>query len=250
MDKEGKILERHITPSENRIKTAFSYAFPLTVPIGLSFLFLGGSYGLYAVSQGFPMIMPALTAIIIFAGSMEFVTVSLLLGPFDPLGAFLLTLMVNARHLFYGIAMLSKYSSMGWKKYPLIGGMCDGSFAINVSAKVPEHVDKGWFYLWVSLLDYLYWVFGSFVGGVAGRYATFINLKGIEFMLVSLFAVIFLETILSAKNRNISKFGAIGIIISLGALILFGPAAFIVPAMIGMFLACLALRWWGGISFD
>lgn len=79
----------------------------------------------------------------IFAGSMEFVTVNLLLSAFHPLSAFLLTLMINARHLFYGISMLEKYKNTGLKKPYLILGMCDESFSINCTIDPPEGVDKG-----------------------------------------------------------------------------------------------------------
>ena len=74
---------------------------------------------------------------------MEFVTVNLLLSAFHPLHAFLLTLMVNARHLFYGISMLEKYKNMGWKKPYLIYGMCDESFSVNCTADPPPDVDRG-----------------------------------------------------------------------------------------------------------
>lgn len=95
---------------------AFRYAFPLTVPICVGFLFLGISYGLYAVGQGLPWYLPIIMSATIFAGSMEFVTVALLAAPFDPLGAFILAFMVNGRHIFYGLTMLTRYTSLGWKK--------------------------------------------------------------------------------------------------------------------------------------
>ena len=104
----------------------------------------------------------------IFAGSMEFVTANLLLSAFNPLYAFLLALMVNARHLFYGISMLEKYKNLGPKKYYLIYAMCDETFSINYTAKIPEGVDRGWFYFFVTLLNQLYWVSGATIGGLLG----------------------------------------------------------------------------------
>lgn len=101
---------------ESKIKAAFFTAFPYTIPIFAGFLFLGTAYGIYMNAQGFPAVYPILMSLTIFAGSMEFVAVNLLLGSFDPLGAFFLTLMVNARHLFYGISMLDKYKNVGKKK--------------------------------------------------------------------------------------------------------------------------------------
>ena len=95
--------------------------------------------------SGFSFWYPMLMSITIFAGSMEFVTVNLLLGAFNPLQAFVMALMINARHLFYGISMLDKYRGTGWKQCYLIFGMCDESFSINYTADIPEGVDKGSF---------------------------------------------------------------------------------------------------------
>ena len=123
-------------------KRALKAAFPYTVPIGVGFLFLGMSYGFMMRSRGFSVWYPMLMSMFIFAGSMEFVTANLLLSAFNPLAAFMLALMVNARHLFYGISMLSKYRNTGIKKFYLIFGMCDESFTINCSVDPPEDVDR------------------------------------------------------------------------------------------------------------
>ena len=107
---------------------AFRAALPYTLPICVGFLFLGMSYGFLMRSQGFSFVYPMLMSLFIFAGSMEFVTANLLLMPtFQPLHAFLLTLMVNARHLFYGLSMLDKFQNLGWKKPYLIFGLCGPS---------------------------------------------------------------------------------------------------------------------------
>ena len=148
------------------VKTkALKAAFPHTIPIFAGFTFLGLAYGIFMQSRGFSFVWPMLMALTIFAGSMEFVTVALLCSAFAPVHAFLLALMVNARHLFYGISMLEKYKGTGKKKWYLIFGMCDESFTINYSAKVPKGVDKGWFYFFVTLFNQLYWVLGATLGG-------------------------------------------------------------------------------------
>ena len=104
---------------------ALKAAIPPSLPILAGFLFLGITYGIYMVSSGFSPIYPILTSLLVLAGSVEFLLVSLLKGPFDPLSVFLLTLMVNARHIFYSISMLEKYQGLGWKKIYLIFGLCD-----------------------------------------------------------------------------------------------------------------------------
>ena len=117
----------------NKKLNAFKAAFPYTVPIFAGFIFLGFAYGIYMNKMGFSFVYPMLMAMIIFAGSMEFVAANLLLQSFNPLNALILTLVINARHLFYGISMLKEYSNVGKKRIFLIFGMCDESFSINFS---------------------------------------------------------------------------------------------------------------------
>ena len=147
------------------IKKAFAAAFPYTLPIFAGFWFLGMTYGIYMNVSGFSFWYPMLMSLTIFAGSIEFVTVHMLLGAFNPLQAFAMTLMINARHLFYGISMLDRFRGLGWKKFYLIFGMCDESFSINYTADIPEDVDRGWFMFSVTLLNHFLLVFR----GDAGR---------------------------------------------------------------------------------
>ena len=161
---------------------ALKAAFPLTIPICLGFLFLGASYGILMGTKGFSFVWPMCMSAFIFAGSMEFVTVNLLLSAFNPLAGFLLALMVNARHLFYGLSMLGKFKGLGWKRPYLIFGMCDETFAINSTAKIPAGIDRGWFYFWVTLCNQLYWVTGATLGGLIGAHLPF-NTDGLDFVM-------------------------------------------------------------------
>ena len=180
--------------------------------------------------SGFSFWYPMLMSITIFAGSMEFVTVNLLLGAFNPLQAFVMALMINARHLFYGISMLDKYRGTGWKQCYLIFGMCDESFSINYTADIPEGVDKGWFMCFVTLLNQFYWFFGSTLGGGLGSFIHF-NTEGLDFVLTALFVVIFLEQWLKDKDHTSS---ILGIVLSLLCLIAFGADDFMIPSMIAI----------------
>ena len=210
------------------IKKAFLCAFPHTIPILTGFLFLGITYGIYMNVSGFSFWYPMLMSLTVFAGSVEFVAVGLLLGAFRPLQALAMTLMINARHLFYGIAMLDKYKGMGWKKYYLIFGMCDESFSINYTAKIPEDVDKGWFMFFVNLLNQIYWVSGSTLGGLLGSYITF-DTTGLDFVMTAMFVVIFLEQLMKEKKHYTA---IIGTGASLVCLLCFGPDSFMIPTMI------------------
>ncbi len=209
------------------LRDAFKAAFPHTIPIFAGFWFLGLTYGIYMNVSGFSFWYPMLMSLTIFAGSMEFVTVNLLLGAFDPLQALAMTLMINARHLFYGISMLGKYRGNGWKDIYLIFGMCDESFSINYTAEIPEGVDRGWFMFFVTLLNQFYWFSGSTLGGIFGSLIHF-NTEGLDFVMTAMFVVIFLEQWLKEK-RHVSALAGIGI--SLLCLLAFGPEHFIIPSM-------------------
>ncbi len=217
---------------------ALKAAFPHTIPIFAGFWFLGLTYGVYMNVSGFSFWYPMLMSLTIFAGSMEFVTVNLLLGAFDPLQALVMTLMINARHLFYGISMLDKFKGVGWKKFYLIFGMCDESFSINYTAAVPEGVDRGWFMFFVTLLNQIYWFTGSTLGGIFGSLITF-NTEGLDFVMTAMFVVIFLEQWLKDKN-HVSALLGLGV--SLACLLLFGADNFIIPAMLALLGVLSLLR--------
>lgn len=215
---------------------ALKAAYPYTIPIFAGFLFLGMAYGIYMRVSGFPALYPMLMSLTIFAGSMEFVAVNLLLGGFDPFGALLLTIMVNARHLFYGLSMLDKYKNTGRKKWYLIFGMCDESFSINLTADVPEGIDKGWFYFFVTLYNHCYWVAGASLGGLFGSFIKF-DAKGLEFVMTALLVVIFLNQWMKEKQHYSSLTGIGCTVVSL---LIFGSSDFLIPAML-LILAILTL---------
>ncbi len=118
-------------------------AFPSTVPVLTGYLVLGIAYGVLMQTKGYGVPCVLLMCCLAYCGSMQFVAITLLTTAFDPLQALLMSLMVNARHLFYGISMLDRYKNTGWKKPYLIFGMCDESFTINCTVDPPEGVDRG-----------------------------------------------------------------------------------------------------------
>lgn len=222
----------------NKIKLAFKTAFPYTIPIFAGFLFLGMTYGIYMNVSGFSFWYPMLMSLTIFAGSIEFIAVNLLLGSFNPLQAFVMTLMINARHLFYGISMLDRYKGTGWKKPYLIFGLCDESFSINYTADIPPEVDRGWFMFFVTLLNHFYWFSGATLGGIFGSFIHF-NTEGLDFVMTAMFVVIFLEQWLKEKN-HISAL--LGFCLSILCLIAFGESNFMIPAMLSILLALTAMQ--------
>lgn len=226
------------TKTQNKYIKFLKAAFPHTVPILAGFLFLGMTYGIYMNVSGFNFVYPMLMSMTIFAGSVEFVTVNLLLGSFDPVQAFVMALMLNARHIFYGISMLDKFKGTGLKKIYLIFGMCDEIFSVNYTADILKDVDRGWFMFFVTLLNQIYWVAGATLGGIFGSFITF-DTKGLEFVMTAMFVVIFLEQWLKDKNHFPAL---IGLGLSVLSLAVFGSSNFMLPAMFAILAALTILR--------
>ena len=158
-------------------------------------------FGVLLKTKGYGVLWALAMSVCIYAGSMQYVAIDLLAGGASLVVAALTTLTVNARHLFYGISMLDKYKGTGLKKLYLIFGMCDESFSINYTAEIPEDVDKGWFMMWVTVLNQFYWVLGSTLGGIFGSFIHF-NTEGLDFVMTALFVVIFLEQWMKENYRT------------------------------------------------
>ena len=167
-------------------------AFLKTIPVLTGYVFLGIGFGILLQKSGYGVVTALAMSVFIYAGSMQYVAVGLLTSGASLLTTALTTLMVNARHLFYGISMLDKYKGTGKLKPLLIFWLTDETFSINCSAEIPQGVSKTAFYMWVSGLDYLYWVGGSVLGAAVGSLITF-NTAGLDFALTALFTVIFVS---------------------------------------------------------
>lgn len=219
-------------------KLALHSAFPHTLPVLTGFLFLGMAYGILMQTKGYGTVWAVLMSAVGFCGSMQFAALPLLTSAFDPLAALVLSIMVNARHLFYGLSMLDKYKGLGRLKFPLIFTLCDETFSLVSSITPPPGVVPKYFYLSISVLDYLYWVGGSFLGGALGSLLTF-NTKGLDFVLTALFVVLFWEQMQWPPNRFA---GLAGLAASAAAVWIFGAANMVIPAMILVVLILLGGR--------
>ena len=213
---------------KNELKKAFYAAFPNTIPILTGFIVLGMAYGVLMQTKGYSVCWSVLMSAICFCGSMQFVAITLLTSAFSPIQAFLLSIMVNARHLFYGISMLSKYRGMGKIKGFLIYTLCDETFSVSSSINPPDNINAKYFYFFVSMLDYFYWILGTLIGGLLGELITF-NTNGLDFVLTALFVVLFLEQWKKKENRMACLIGLIATII---CLISFGADNLVIPSMI------------------
>lgn len=210
----------------------------MTMPVLMGYLFLGMAFGILLTSKGYHFGWAVLMSAIVYAGSMQFVAISILTGPFQLLHAAVLTLSVNARHLFYGLSMLDKFKQMDGKRHYMIFSLTDETYSLLCSAKPPEGVDKNWFFFFIALFNQLYWITGTLVGSVAGSLVHF-DSTGIDFAMTALFVVIFVEQWEGSKNHGPAL---IGLAVSLLCLLLFGPGGFIIPSMIGILAALTLLR--------
>ena len=212
---------------KNNIFKYVKYAFPLTIPILLGFLFLGMSYGVLMVTHDYPWYYPTMTSIVIFGGSLEFLCVNLLQAAFNPLQAFAIAFLVNARHLFYGLALLKRYRNLGFKKLYMMYALTDESFSVIYNTKKPDDLDDGWFMFTVSLLNQIYWVTGVTLGAILGQVLP-IPTRGLEFVMTSMFVVILYEQIQATKNYYSA---AVGVVATLVCLVIFGKNIFLLPSM-------------------
>lgn len=204
-----------------------------TIPVLTGYLVLGFGFGIIMKANGFSTALTFAMSLLIYAGAMQYVAIGLFTGGASLLTVALTTLMVNARHLFYGISMLEPYKNMGKAKPYLIFGLTDETYSLvcgDNAAVSPEEKKK--YYVPVTLLNHIYWVAGSVLGAVAGTLLQF-NSEGIDFALTALFLTVFLEQWLTAEKHTPA---IIGVAVSVGCLLLFGVEHFLIPAMLGIAL--------------
>lgn len=202
--------------------------FPMTIPILISFLFIGISFGIYTSSFGYDFWLPPLTSIVIFSGSIQFVAAEAMHAGMDLLSFILIILMMNIRHFFYALTCLVKFKEMeGKRKTYAYYALCDEAYSMIMGTEVPKDMKKEDFYISILILLQSYWVIGTILGGILGNFINF-EIKGIDFILTALFVVIFLSQWEQAEDHFPAIIGLVGSIISM---IIFG-ANFILPAMI------------------
>lgn len=213
---------------------ALKSAFPITLPVFTGYLFLGIGYGILMNKSGLSLPLTIVMSSLVFTGAMQFAAIPLFLSSFNPVSVFILAMMVNLRHLFYGISLLPKYKNLGLKKFFMIFTLSDETFTINVASKIKDDINPAWFYFFVSLLDYLYWNSASIIGFLlASKIPN--NIKGIDFVLTALFYVLFLNQWEVKQNRT---YLLLGLICTTFALVLVGKTQFLLVAMLLLF-ACI-----------
>ncbi len=209
------VIEQQLTRRQSTVWRALRAAAPQTIPVLAGYFVLGMGYGIYVQSLGLPVWMPMLMGTVVYGGSLEFVLASLLLSAFSPLSAFLMALMIQARHLFYGLAMLERYKGYGLRSFYMIFAMSDETFSITCSAEPPEGVDRGWFMFFITLLDQCYWVASAGLGAVV---VLPFSTEGVDFVMTAMFTD------------------------PMACMVVFGSGSFLLPSMGCILILLLALR--------
>lgn len=213
----------------------FHFAFKQTIPVMMGYIFLGTAFGLMLNDAGYNFIWAFLISTVVYAGSMQFVMVTLLGGGAGLLYTAMMTLFVNGRHIFYGLSLVEKYKGMG-KSFPyMIFSLTDETYSVLCRTLVPDKLNEKKVVFYISFLHQCYWVFGSLLGGVAGQLITF-NTAGIEFSMTALFTAIVVEQWQDKGHRLAIMCGAC---FSLLLLLLLGPERFIMPSL--MLSVCFLL---------
>ena len=225
-------------------------AFPRTIPVLAGYIFLGIAYGVSMAENGFGVGWSWLVSVVVFGGSVQFALIPLLTQPFAPMTVAVMSLLIQARHVFYGISMLDKYEGTGrWKPY-LILSLSDETYSLVVEG-APDDVDKAKWYACISGMDKGYWIVGSVLGGLVGAVLPLDWLTGIDFAMTALFTVIVTEQTMDAvqsyRDDKITRFqlffpAVLGAGATILSLLLVGTGSFLLLSM-GIMLCCFILRW-------
>ena len=219
-------------------KSILQTAFLDTVPVMAGYVFLGFGFGILMQQNGYGVLWAGAMSLFIYAGSMQYVAISLLTSGAGLLTAALTAFVVNARHLFYGISMVDTYKGSGKKKTYMIFALTDETYSLVSQPQIPAGVNRHSYCFLVSLFDHIYWVGGTILGSLAGSLIP-INYEGVDFALTALFVTIFVEQWLSTQNH---KPAVIGVASTLLCLWFFGSDVFLIPSMVIIALLLTLMR--------
>lgn len=219
-------------------KRALRGAFRSTLPILAGYIVLGFGFGVLLAKAGYSPLWALGMSVTIYAGAMQYVGADLLACHASLVSVAMTTLMVQARHLFYGISLIDKYKGAGFKKLFMIFQITDETYALVSSSKYPEGADPQWYYFFVSMFNYIYWIIGGVLGALVGSLFDF-NSKGIDFSMTAIFVSVFIDQWKNSKNHTSSIIGLVSTAI---CLIIFGNKSFLIPAMAVITLLLFAFK--------
>lgn len=205
-----------------------TFAFKQTLPVFFGYLFLGSGYGLLLNEAGYGWPWALLTSLVIYAGSMQYVLVSVLGTHMGLFSIALLTLSINSRHIFYGLSFIEKFKSMGKQYLYMIFSLTDETYSLLCGTQIPADMEEKKVFFYMSALDHGYWILGSLLGSLAGAFLTF-DTTGVDFAMTALFTVIFVEQWIAAASH---KPAIVGLASGVLCLVFFGADNFILPSLV------------------
>ncbi|HML37253.1 MAG TPA: AzlC family ABC transporter permease [Bacillota bacterium] len=220
------------------MKQAMKAAFPVTIPVLLGYVSTGIAFGLLFENAGYNFIWTFFTSLTVYAGAMQFVAISFFYGGIGLIQVAIMTLVVNFRHIFYGLSFLDRFEGMGPKKWYMMFALTDETYSLLCGGKVPEGVDEKKFLFSVAFMNQCYWIIGGVIGSLAGSLLTF-DTTGMDFAMTALFIVIFIEQWKSYASHIPALIGLAGTVAVLLAL---GPDNLIIPSMILIVAAFMLAR--------
>lgn len=215
--------------SKKSRKATIKYAFKKSLPVFFGYLFLGSAFGIMLYDAGYNWIWAVFISILVYAGSGQFLLVSLISSAASIPTVAMMTLFINSRHMFYGLSLIEKFKAGGWRYPFMIFSLTDETYSVNVSIQsVPDDVDEPKARFLLGEFDHFYWILGSVVGSLLGQSLP-IDFTGIDFSMTALFTVIFVDLLIDTKNKIC---GSVGIFCAFICLMLFGADNFLLPTLI------------------
>lgn len=212
-------------------KSTFVFALKKSLPVLFGYLFLGSAFGIMLYDAGYNFIWAIFISLIVYAGSGQFLLVSLLSSQASLSTVAMMSLFINSRHIFYGLSYIEKFKQGGWRYPFMIFTLTDETYSVNTTiSTTPDDVNEPKARYLIGLFDHIYWIIGSIIGSLAGQIIP-IDFTGIDFSMTALFVVIFVELITKQKGRG-KLIGLIGIVCAVVCLVIFGADKFILPTLI------------------
>ena len=207
---------------------AFRYALKHSLPILISYIPVALAYGVLMQNCGYNFVWTGACSIFVLAGSLQYLMVTFFAGGVSLLTVAIMSLLLNSRHIFYGLSFIEKFRSFGFWKYFLIYSLTDENYSLHCSHDFDGDIDEKWAYVLTALMSILYWIILSILGALIGTLIPF-DTTGIDFALTALFIVILIEQMSGADNRLPALLAFVSSIV---CLILFGPSNFILPSLV------------------
>lgn len=223
---------------ELTVINAYKKAFPYTIPVLTGYLFIGIAFGVMYAEKGYSFWWAGLMSALVYAGSGQYLAVNFFVPGFSLAQVVFLTLMVNIRHIFYGLSLLEPFGKMGKRRWYMIFSLTDETYSLLCTTKIPNDVNENQFLFAIATMNQVYWIVGSVIGALMGTYIPF-DSTGIDFAMTALFLVIFVELWMEREKRLPEILGVISALICLN---IFGANQFVLPSMIVIIVLLLAGR--------